>query len=132
MAVQSQLRNFRVSLTEYQLNLIRLIEPVIVTWMLDGRQNEMWCAYWDLAIDVVLHSLIISLLGHLTVAICGICVIMLGVGCGFGFSMWIRTDFVAFTGILMFLILGIGKAAIFTKILYTFLVQNTDLGFAHL
>jgi len=47
--------------------------------------------------------------GHLTVAICGICVIMLGVGCGFGFSMWIQTDFVAFTGILMFLILGIGK-----------------------
>lgn len=47
--------------------------------------------------------------GHLTVAICGICVIMLGVGCGFGLAMWIRTDFVAFTGILMFLILGIGK-----------------------
>ena len=47
--------------------------------------------------------------GHLTVAICGICVIMLGVGCGFGISMWIQTDFVAFTGILMFLILGIGK-----------------------
>ena len=50
--------------------------------------------------------------GHLTVAICGICVIMLGVGCGFGFSMWIRTDFVAFTGILMFLILGIGELAL--------------------
>ena len=48
--------------------------------------------------------------GHLTVAICGICVIMLGVGCGFGLAMWIRTDFVAFTGILMFLILGIGKS----------------------
>ena len=47
--------------------------------------------------------------GHLTVAICGICVIMLGVACGFGVSMWIQTDFVAFTGILMFLILGIGK-----------------------
>ena len=47
--------------------------------------------------------------GHLTVAICGICVIMLGVACGFGISMWIQTDFVAFTGILMFLILGIGK-----------------------
>ena len=47
--------------------------------------------------------------GHLTVAICGICVIMLGVGCGFGLAMWIRTDFVAFTGILLFLILGIGK-----------------------
>ena len=46
--------------------------------------------------------------GHLTVALCGICVIMLGVGCGFGVSMWIQTDFVAFTGILMFLILGIG------------------------
>lgn len=47
--------------------------------------------------------------GHLTVAICGICVIMLGVACGFGLAMWIRTDFVAFTGILMFLILGIGE-----------------------
>ena len=53
--------------------------------------------------------------GHLTVAIMGICVIMLGVGCGFGFSMWIRTDFVAFTGILMFLILGIGKYLFQTK-----------------
>ena len=47
--------------------------------------------------------------GHLTVAIMGICVIMLGVGCGFGLAMWIRTDFVAFTGILLFLILGIGE-----------------------
>lgn len=51
--------------------------------------------------------------GHLTVAIMGICVIMLGVGCGFGLSMWIRTDFVAFTGILMFLILGIGMDNMF-------------------
>lgn len=48
--------------------------------------------------------------GHLTVGICGIFVIMLGVGCGFGLAMWIGTDFVAFTGILMFLILGIGKS----------------------
>ncbi|XP_066923421.1 patched domain-containing protein 3-like isoform X3 [Clytia hemisphaerica] len=51
--------------------------------------------------------------GHLTVAICGICVIMLGVGCGFGLAMWIRTDFVAFTGILLFLILGIGMDNMF-------------------
>eukprot|EP00111_Clytia_hemisphaerica_P010341 TCONS_00030235-protein len=51
--------------------------------------------------------------GHLTVAICGICVIMLGVGCGFGLAMWIQTDFVAFTGILMFLILGIGMDNMF-------------------
>ena len=47
--------------------------------------------------------------GHLTLGIAGICVIMLGVGCGFGLAMLCGTDFVAFTGILMFLILGIGK-----------------------
>jgi len=51
--------------------------------------------------------------GHLTVGISGIIVIMLGVGCGFGLSMWIGTDFVAFTGILMFLILGIGMDNMF-------------------
>ena len=47
--------------------------------------------------------------GHLTLGIAGICVIMLGVGCGFGLAMLCGVDFVAFTGILMFLILGIGK-----------------------
>ena len=46
--------------------------------------------------------------GHLTVGIAGIFVIMLGVGCGFGLAMWTGNEFVAFTGILMFLILGIG------------------------
>lgn len=46
--------------------------------------------------------------GHFTVAICGICVIVLGIACGFGLAMWVRTKFVAFTGILMFLVLGIG------------------------
>ena len=47
--------------------------------------------------------------GHLTLWIAGIYVIMLGVGCGFGLAMLYGVDFVAFTGILMFLILGIGK-----------------------
>ena len=50
-----------------------------------------------------------SVVGHLTLGIAGICVIMLGVGCGFGLAMLCGVDFVAFTGILMFLILGIGK-----------------------
>lgn len=49
------------------------------------------------------------IVGHLTVGIAGICVIILGIGCGFGLAMLCGTDFVAFTGILLFLVLGIGK-----------------------
>ena len=49
------------------------------------------------------------IVSHLTVGIAGICVIILGIGCGFGLAMLCGTDFVAFTGILMFLVLGIGK-----------------------
>ena len=47
--------------------------------------------------------------GHLTVGILGIFVIMCGVLTGFGLAMWTGNDFVAFTLILFFLILGIGK-----------------------
>lgn len=49
------------------------------------------------------------IVGHLTIGIAGICVIILGIGCGFGLAMLCGTDFVAFTGILLFLVLGIGK-----------------------
>ena len=47
--------------------------------------------------------------GHLTVGILGTFVILCGVITGFGLAMWTGNDFVAFTLILFFLILGIGK-----------------------
>ena len=47
--------------------------------------------------------------GHLTVGILGIFVIMCGVLTGFGIAIWTGNEFVAFTLILFFLILGIGK-----------------------
>ena len=47
--------------------------------------------------------------GHVVIGIAGIGVIMVGIICGFGLAMWCGVQFVAFTGILLFLILGIGK-----------------------
>lgn len=47
--------------------------------------------------------------GHVTVGISGIFVVLVGIICGFGLAMWCGVQFVAFTGILLFLVLGIGK-----------------------
>ena len=47
--------------------------------------------------------------GHVTVGIAGIFVVLVGIICGFGLAMWCGVQFVAFTGILLFLVLGIGK-----------------------
>ena len=47
--------------------------------------------------------------GHVTVGIAGIFVVLVGIICGFGLAMWCGIQFVAFTGILLFLVLGIGK-----------------------
>ena len=47
--------------------------------------------------------------GHVTVGISGIFVVLIGIICGFGLAMWCGVQFVAFTGILLFLVLGIGK-----------------------
>ena len=60
--------------------------------------------------------------GHLTIGTAGIFVIILGVGSGFGLAMWTGNEFVAFIGVVMFLILGIGE--LFTSDMNFFFFYN--------
>ena len=46
--------------------------------------------------------------GHLLVSLMGILCVTLGIGCGFGLTLYLRIPYVGFVGVLPFLVLGIG------------------------
>ena len=46
--------------------------------------------------------------GHLLVSLMGIFCVTLGIGCGFGLTLYLRVPYVGFVGVLPFLVLGIG------------------------